>query len=87
MRKKSIWFILLIIFLGALIGSALGEIIAYLLPDGVVKQALIKAAVASIGPGTLDIIILTLTLGFSIKVNIIGVIGILIAAYLLRWME
>jgi len=87
MRKKSLGFILIILFVGALIGSAFGEVVAYILPDGVVKQFFIKSATASIGPGTLNIIILTLTLGFSIKVNVMGIIGILIAAYALRWVE
>lgn len=87
MRKKSLAYILIILFIGALIGSVLGEVIAYVLPDGVVKQFFVKSATASIGPGTLNIVILTLTLGFSIKVNVMGIIGILIAAYVLRWVE
>ena len=70
-----------------MIGSALGEVIAYILPSGVVKQFFLKSATASVGPGTLNIIILTLTLGFSIKLNVMGVIGIFIAAYILRWMD
>jgi len=70
-----------------MIGSALGEVIAFLVPAGVVKDFFLKSATASIGPGTLNIIILTLTLGFSIKLNITGIIGILIAAYALRWID
>jgi hypothetical protein len=87
MKKKGIGFIIVVLFVGALLGSALGEVIAYLIPNGVVKQFFLKSAEASIGPGTLNIIIMSLTLGFSIKVNIIGVIGILIAAYALRWID
>ena len=87
MRKKNLGFITLIIILGALIGSALGELLAFILPPGVVKEFFLKSAVASIGPGTLNIIILTITLGFSLKVNTIGILGIVIAAYLLRWID
>lgn len=87
MRKKSLAFIVVIIVIGALIGSALGEVIAYVIPDGVVKEFFLKSVSASLGPGTLDIIIMTITLGFSIKVNIIGIFGILIAAYILRWID
>jgi len=87
MRKKSIAFVVIVIILGALIGSALGEIIAYVVPGGVVKDFFLKSVSASLGPGTLDIIILTFTLGFSIKLNIIGVFGIFIAAYILRWID
>jgi hypothetical protein len=87
MRKKNLGYITLIIILGALIGSALGEIIALVLPTGVVKEFFLKSAAASIGPGTLNIIILTITLGFSFKINVIGILGVVIAAYLLRWID
>ena len=87
MRKKSAAFIIFIIVIGAMIGTALGEVIGILVPEGVVKDFFLKSASASIGPGTLDIILLTLTLGFSFKINVMGVIGILIAAYALRWID
>ncbi len=87
MSKKNVWTIILIIFLGALIGSALGELIAYLIPAGVVKEFFLKAAVAHFGPATLNLVILTFTIGFSFKLNVIGIIGIMIAAYLLKWMD
>jgi len=87
MKKESFGFILIVLVLGALIGSALGEVLAYIIPNGVVKQFFLKSASASVGPGTFNIIILTITLGLSIKVNIVGIIGILIAAYALRWVD
>ncbi len=87
MRKKSTAFIIFIIIVGAMIGTALGEVIGILVPEGVVKDFFLKSASASIGPGTINIILLTLTLGFSFKINVMGVIGILIAAYALRWID
>lgn len=87
MKKKSLGFIITVIFIGALIGSAMGEIVTYLVPAGVVKDFFLKAVTASIGPGTVNIIIVTLTLGFTLKLNVMGVIGILIAAYALRWVD
>ena len=87
MRKKSTAFIIFIVILGALIGTALGEVIGILVPAGVVQDFFLKSASASAGPATLDIILLTITLGFSFKINITGVIGVLIAAYALRWID
>jgi len=87
MRKKSVGFIIFIILIGALIGSALGEVLAFIIPAGVVKDFFLKSITASIGPGTLDLILLKFTLGFAIKLNITGVIGIFIAAYILRWVD
>ena len=87
MRKKSVGFIIFIIFIGALIGSAVGEVLAFIIPAGVVKDFFLKSITASIGPGTLDLILLKFTLGFAIKLNITGVIGVFIAAYILRWVD
>ena len=87
MRKKSIGWILVIILLGALIGTTLGEVLALILPQGVVKDFFLRSAEFSVGPATLNLVILTFTFGFSIKMNVISVIGIGIAAYLLRWTQ
>ena len=87
MRKRNIGFIIFIIIIGALVGSALGEIIAFVVPSGVVKDFFLKSITASLGPGTLDLILLKFTLGFAIKLNIAGVLGVFIAAYILRWVD
>ena len=87
MRRKSVGFIIFVIVMGALIGSALGEILAFIMPVGVVKDFFLKSITASIGPGTLDLILFKITLGFALKLNITGVIGILISAYILRWVD
>jgi len=87
MRRKSVGFIIFVIVMGALIGSALGEVLALIMPVGVVKDFFLKSIIASVGPGTLDLILFKFTLGFALKLNITGVIGILIAAYILRWVD
>ena len=84
-RKKSLGFIVLVLVLGAFIGSALGEVIGLVLPEGVVQDFFTKAAKGDLGPTTLNLIIVTFTIGFSFKLNLIGVVGIFIAAYLVRW--
>ena len=87
MRRKSVGFIIFVIVVGALMGSALGEVLAFIMPVGVVKDFFLKSITASVGPGTLDLILLKFTLGFALKLNITGVIGVLIAAYILRWVD
>lgn len=87
MRKKSLGWILIMILLGAFIGTALGEVLAYVLPQGVVKEFFLRSAIFSFGPATLNLIVFTFTLGISFKLNVIGVIGIGIAAYFLRWAQ
>ena len=84
-QRKSLRFIVVVLILGALIGSALGEIVGLILPDGVVKQFFLKAVSGGISPVTLNAVMFTITFGFSIKLNVIGIVGIAIAAYILRW--
>lgn len=76
---------LLILIIGAVIGTALGELIAYVLPTGVVEQFFLRAALLGFEPFTLNLGVFTFTLGLSLKLNVIGVIGIVISAYILRW--
>lgn len=87
MRKKSLAWIFIIVLLGAFIGTALGEVLAYILPQGVVKEFFLRSAIFSLGPATLNLVVFTFTLGFSFKLNVIGIIGIGIAAYFLRWTQ
>jgi len=87
MRRKSLGYVLVVVILGALIGSALGEVLAMLLPHGVVKEFFLRSANFSVGPAVLDLILFTVTLGFSLKLNVIGVLGIVMAAYILRWFD
>ncbi len=87
MRRKGLGLILFVIFLGAIIGSAMGEVLGLILPNGVVKEFFLRSASFSVGPAVLNLIVFTVTLGFSLKINVIGVIGILIAAYILRWID
>jgi hypothetical protein len=84
-RKKSLGFIVLVLVLGAFIGSALGEVIGFILPAGVVNDFFTRAVIGGLGPTTLNLLIITFTIGFTFKLNLIGVVGIFIAAYLLRW--
>ena len=85
MRHKSFWFLLFMVVLGMVLGTAVGEAIGLILPDGVVKNFFLRSVNASIGPATLNLVAFTFTLGFSLKVNLIGVLGVVVSSYLFRW--
>ncbi len=85
MRKRSFGLILLVIIAGSILGSALGEIIALVVPEGVVKQFFLNAVTIGFNPVTLNLGVLNFTLGFNFIVSVIGVFGIILAIYLLRW--
>jgi hypothetical protein len=84
-RKLSIGTLLIAVVLGALIGSTLGEVIGLILPDGVVKDFFLRSASIGIEPVLVNLVIIAFTFGFTFKLNIIGVIGIILATYIFRW--
>jgi hypothetical protein len=75
----------LILLIGAMTGTLLGELIAILLPEGVVKEFFLKSGTLAFGPGTLNVVVFSLTLGMTFKINAIGLIGLAFAVYLLKW--
>lgn len=84
-QKKSVGAVLLILILGALIGTTFGEVIGLILPDGVVRQFFVKSIEPGFKPGELDLKVISITFGFQIKLNIVSILGIALAAYILRW--
>ena len=69
-----------------MVGSLLGELIIFVLPEGVVKQFFVKPLwEPSFGPTTLNVIVFSITLGLTLKINLVGFIGVLVAIYMLRW--
>ena len=84
-RKKGIGFLFLILLIGIIIGTAVGEIIGLLLPEGLVKEFFIRSVSFGFGPTEVDLNVLRFNIGFYLKANIISVIGVMFAAYLFRW--
>lgn len=77
--------LIIIIIIGALIGTVIGEIIALLAPGGILERLFSKGVSPGIvPPATLDLKVLTLTLGFSLKLNLASLFGIVIALYIYR---
>lgn len=72
-------------FIGAIVGTLTGKLIALVLPDGVVKDFFLLSVDPGFSPTTLDIGICTLTFGMTFHINIIGLIGMIVAIYILRW--
>jgi len=84
-HKPSILFVIGILLLGAMIGSLLGELLRSLIPDGVVKEVFLRSIDIMLGPAVIDLIMFSITLGFTLKLNFIGIIGLAVAYYILRF--
>ena len=72
-------FLIIFIVLGGVLGCALGD---YFLNFNALKFLGIGAEIGFVNPLTLDLSFITLTLGFTCKINIAGIICLLLFALL-----
>jgi len=88
-RRRDVKIIVLMIFSGAIIGSLLGDVAAALLPESVVRDFFVLAFDSSsyglTKPFVLDLHMFSITFGFTIRLNFMGVVGMGVAYYLLRY--
>jgi len=90
MSNRNISLISVGILAGAMIGTALGQFLGYVLPEGsTVKQFFLTTfdfSFGSIDSGLLvDLGVIALDFGFILRFNVCSVIGFAIAYYLLRY--
>jgi len=85
LNGKKLGYLTLVLMVGLLLGSAVGEVLGYLLPDSPVKKVFVLGFTYVFPPATLNLIILSLTFGFSIKANVVSVLFVLLLAHLLKW--
>jgi len=83
MRGKSIGRLIITLFVGLLIGGALGQLLGLFLPaDHIVAKALVSPLlVYEAGPWDLNLMIIVLTFGFDININFFSILGIVGAWY------
>jgi F0F1-type ATP synthase membrane subunit c/vacuolar-type H+-ATPase subunit K len=84
--RKSIGTVALTLLLGVLIGAICSELIGLVMREGSVAEQLFVRYV-SFGPEvvTLKLVIIDLTFGFKIHFNLMSLIGVFVAAQILRW--
>lgn len=79
--QRGVGLVLLVIVAGLVIGSLLGELLGALLPTGWGQNLLTAGPTIGLtSPATLDLRLLSLTFGLVFKVNVVGVVGIVLAA-------
>jgi hypothetical protein len=83
--QRGLGLILLIIVAGLVLGSLLGELVASLLPTGLVHDLLTRGPQIGLSPpATLDLRFMAVTFGLLLKVNVVAVLGVALAALALR---
>ena len=85
MAQRGFGPIFLILVAGLVIGSLLGELVGSLLPTGLVQDVLTRGPqIGLTPPATLDLRFAALTFGVMLKVNVVGILGVVLAALALR---
>lgn len=83
MTGKSVGMLIVTLFVGILIGSAVGQLLGLFLPsDHKVAEAIVSPLVSYIaGPWDINLIIIVFTFGFKLNINFFSIIGIVGAWY------
>jgi len=84
--SSSIWFYIVILIVGAVIGSVIGELLGQIGPkEGMVHDILVYGVSPGLTPPTtIDLKFLTLTFGFTLKLTLSSVLGVVIAGLIIR---
>lgn len=85
-RRRRLAVVALIMFLGIIVGTVVGQFIGLLLPEGkVIRDVFVNSTDLHVGPLHVDMIVFSLTLGFSLHVNLMSAVGIFVVSLVLRW--
>ncbi len=82
---RGLGLVLVAIVAGLVIGSLLGELLGQLVGSGWARDLLTRGPTIGLtSPATLDLRLLSITFGIAFKVNVVGVLGIVIATLTVR---
>jgi hypothetical protein len=85
MHRKNFRVYSIVLTMGLLVGSLVGELLARWLPAGVARDFFTTSVAGSFGPVSMDLVAVALTLGpLTLSVNLMSLVGIVGAAYLYR---
>jgi len=85
-RRRPLAIVTLILFLGIITGTVIGEVIGVVLPEGkVIRDVFVNSTDFHVGPVHIDLVVFSFTLGFSLRVNLMSVIGVAVVSLMLRW--
>ena len=82
---RSLGMLVLAIVVGLVFGSLVGELLAQFVSSSWLKDVLTRGPMLGLTPPmTLDLRLLAVTFGIVFKVNVVGVIGIVVALIIVR---
>ena len=90
MGRRSLGILIVAIFIGILAGNVVGQVLAVIfdglgLENNVAEKVLIESYVYELDPIKINLIVMTLTFGFSLNFNVLSFLGIGIAWYYVKY--
>ncbi len=83
--KKTPWMLIFFVLIGGFFGTLMGEILRAVAPEGAVRNLFLHSLGFGINPPfTLDLRLITATIGFTFRINILGFIGIFLGLYIYK---
>ena len=83
--RRGFGLLVLAVLIGLVCGSLLGELLAQFVSSPWLKDMLTRGPMLGLSPpATLDLRLLSVTFGILFKVNVIGLLGILVALLIVR---
>lgn len=83
-RPGSTAGLITLLIVGALVGALLGEVIRLLFSGGIMEQVFSRGVSPGLSPTTLDLRVLSLTFGFTLRLNLASLLGIALALFVYR---
>lgn len=83
-RPGSTAGLIALLIVGALVGALLGEVIRLLFSGGIMEQVFSRGVSPGLSPTTLDLRVLSLTFGFTLRLNLASLLGIALALFVYR---
>lgn len=83
--RKSPWVLIVFVIIGGLLGGILGEILHVMAPQGTIQSIFSTHFMPGIDPPlTVDLVLIKLVLGLSLKINILSILGMFVGIYLYK---
>ena len=83
--RKSYGVLIIFVLIGGLLGGVLGEILRIMAPHGTIQSIFATNFTPGITePLTIDLVLIKLTFGFALKINLLSLLGMFLGIYLYK---
>ncbi len=82
--RKGSGMLFLFVLIGGFVGTLLSRVLRAATEGGPISEFFIQEIEPGLRPFTLDLVLVSVTLGFSFTLNLLSLLGIILAIYLYK---